>query len=217
MNKKHFFFWLAMFAVTITLFLACEKVIDISLNKNELTLVSGETETLIATIYPNDATNKKVKWTSSNPAVATVNDNGLVTAIASGKATITATTQNGKKTATCSATVDYRAKWVGKYKCEKIKTNPGLPTLIATPILTVALDGDSLVWFLEEENSSHCINLRAKVDSDGGFTSDYQSFQYPAIRGNFYTDSLHLYFYIGSGSWGTIYNYEGKKLKNVKQ
>ena len=69
-----------------------------------LTLEIGESETLTATILPNNATDKTVTWTSSDQAVATV-ANGKITAIGSGNATITATTSNGK-TATCIVTVN---------------------------------------------------------------------------------------------------------------
>ncbi len=62
--------------------------------------------TLTATVKPDDATNKTVTWSTSNKSVATVND-GVVTAVGAGKATITATTADGSgKTATCTVTVN---------------------------------------------------------------------------------------------------------------
>jgi uncharacterized protein YjdB len=80
-------------------------VTGVSLNKTSLTLAVGGTETLTPTIQPASATNKNVSWASNNTAVATVN-NGTVTAVAAGSATITVTTQDGGKTATCSVTVN---------------------------------------------------------------------------------------------------------------
>ena len=77
---------------------------SVSFNKTSLTLEIGESETLTATILPNNATDKTVTWTSSDQAVAMV-ANGKITAIGSGNATITATTSNGK-TATCTVTVN---------------------------------------------------------------------------------------------------------------
>ena len=88
------------------------------LNDKELLLAPNDTVTLIATVQPDDATNKTITWTSSNPAVATVTGNGLVTAIADGKTTITATAQDGGKKATCEVTVDYRSQWVGEWDFE---------------------------------------------------------------------------------------------------
>jgi|GEM_PF-1794338 len=81
-------------------------VTSVALNKTTLTMSIGDTDTLIATVNPDDADNKNVSWTSNNEAVATVDANGLVTAIANGNATITVTTEDGGKTATCTVTVE---------------------------------------------------------------------------------------------------------------
>lgn len=75
---------------------------SITLNKTQLSLVKGATETLTATVLPTTATDKAVTWKSSDTAVATVKD-GIVTAVAAGNATITA--KVGEKTATCAVTV----------------------------------------------------------------------------------------------------------------
>lgn len=75
---------------------------SITLNKTQLSLVKGATETLTATVLPTTATDKAVTWESSDTAVATV-ENGVVTAVAAGNATITA--KAGEKTATCAVTV----------------------------------------------------------------------------------------------------------------
>jgi len=66
--------------------------------------VSG-TQQLTATVAPSNATNKSVSWSSGNTGIATVNSSGLVTGIAAGSATITVTSQDGSKTATCAITV----------------------------------------------------------------------------------------------------------------
>ena len=75
---------------------------SITLNKPQLSLVKGATETLTATVLPTTATDKTVIWESSDTAVATVKD-GIVTAVAAGNATLTA--KAGEKTATCAVTV----------------------------------------------------------------------------------------------------------------
>ena len=80
-------------------------VTSVSLDKANLELTEGGTDTLTATITPNNATNKNVTWESSNTSVATVDANGLVTAVSAGTATITVTTEDGSKTATCEVTV----------------------------------------------------------------------------------------------------------------
>ena len=81
------------------------KVTGVSLNKNTTTIKVGGTETLTAMVEPANATNKAVTWSSDNISVATVDANGLVTAVAEGTATITVTTEDGRKTATCTVIV----------------------------------------------------------------------------------------------------------------
>ncbi len=80
-------------------------VTGVTLDKSTLSLTEGASESLIATINPEDATNKAISWTSDNLEVATVDVSGMVTAIAEGTATITVTTDDGAKTATCVVTV----------------------------------------------------------------------------------------------------------------
>ncbi len=75
----------------------------ISLNKSELNLEIGETETLVATVSPSNVTNGNVTWSSSNSSIATVNQNGLVTAKAVGTATISANTTDGTNLSTTCA------------------------------------------------------------------------------------------------------------------
>lgn len=81
-------------------------VTGVTLNKTSLTLTKGSNETLVATVAPGDASNKNVTWKSSNTNVATVDDNGKVTALIVGTATITVTTDEGNKTASCTVTVN---------------------------------------------------------------------------------------------------------------
>ena len=77
-------------------------VTSVSLNTTLDTLIIGASDTLIPTINPINPTNKAVLWTSSNPEIATVDNTGKVTAVSAGIATITVTTVDGNKTATCS-------------------------------------------------------------------------------------------------------------------
>ena len=79
-------------------------VTDVSLDEDTLSLYTGDTASLTATVEPSNATNQKVTWSSDNADVATV-DNGTVTAVGAGEATITVTTEDGSKTATCQVTV----------------------------------------------------------------------------------------------------------------
>ncbi len=87
------------------------KVTDVSLNKTSLTLTDGGSETLTAIITPSNATNKNVTWSSEDTDVISVavdqtdNTKATVKALKEGSATITATTADGNKTATCTVTV----------------------------------------------------------------------------------------------------------------
>ena len=82
---------------------AAVAVTGVSLDKDTLELTAGgDTATLTATVAPDDATDKTVTWESSDTSVATVAD-GVVTPVAKGTATITATA--GDKSATCTVTV----------------------------------------------------------------------------------------------------------------
>ena len=78
-------------------------VTSVTLNKTSLALTEQETFQLSATVSPDNATDKTVTWSTANAAIATVSENGLVTAVAEGSATITA--KAGDKTATCAVTV----------------------------------------------------------------------------------------------------------------
>ncbi len=82
------------------------KVTGVSLDKTALTLTEGETATLTATVTPADADDKSLVWSTSNAAVATVSENGIVTAVAAGTAIITVTTTDGGFSATCEVTVN---------------------------------------------------------------------------------------------------------------
>lgn len=80
-------------------------VTGVSLDKHTLSIKAGENQTLIATVSPDNATDKSLVWTSSNEAVATVDENGVVTGIKEGTATITVTTADGNFSDSCEVTV----------------------------------------------------------------------------------------------------------------
>ena len=84
-------------------------VTEVTLDKTELTLTEGETETLTATVKPDNADNKKVTWSSDKTEIATVDGAGKVTAVKAGEAVVTVTTEDGGKTATCKVTVKAKA------------------------------------------------------------------------------------------------------------
>lgn len=92
-------------SVTVTYKIASVSVTGVSLSKSVLSLAVGESETLVATVAPERATDRSVTWESSNKNVATVNQNGTVKAVAAGSALIGVRTNDGGFTARCNLTV----------------------------------------------------------------------------------------------------------------
>jgi hypothetical protein len=79
---------------------------SVELTPNKAAMYINITLKLVATITPSNATNKKLTWSSSDPSIATVDANGLVTAISIGTAIITATSEDGGKTSTAEITIN---------------------------------------------------------------------------------------------------------------
>ena len=94
---KDFFFMEEMEAVLVA---------EIKLSQTEATLAPNDTVRLTAQILPANATDPTVVWSSSDESIATVDETGLVTALAEGTATITAKSQDGNAEATCTITVE---------------------------------------------------------------------------------------------------------------
>lgn len=80
-------------------------VTSVTINPATVSLTAGSTQAMTAVINPTTATNKNVTWTTSNGAVATIDNNGTLTAVGEGTATITVVTADGNKTATSTVTV----------------------------------------------------------------------------------------------------------------
>ena len=87
-----------------------QPVTSISLNRSSLTMEATDTFQLQASVYPSNAADQRVQWTSSDPTVASVDENGLVTALKKGTATVTAAALDGSGvTRTCQVTVSNTA------------------------------------------------------------------------------------------------------------
>lgn len=80
-------------------------VTGVALNPSTAQVEAGQSVQITANVAPSNATNKQVTWTTANSAIASVSQNGLVTGIAPGTTTVTATTADGNKTATATITV----------------------------------------------------------------------------------------------------------------
>ena len=148
---------------------ACDVTVDlpvlatnVALNKTSLTLTSArDSAILIATVYPDNATDKTVTWTSSNTDVATVNSSGVVCAVDNGTAIITATTVDGsKKVATCFVTVGIKVNSIilNKNTMTLSNFNPA-DTLMVTVLPNNALN-KAITWTSSNTDV-------ATVNSDG--------------------------------------------------
>ena len=131
---------------------------SISLSEETVSVRIGESKQLTAEVKPDNTTIKSVTWTSSDSEVATVDENGLVTAVASGSAVITATTENGLQ-ATCSVLVPVEAESVSLDKTEATVSVGRTLQLKVTVSPETATD-KSVTWKSSNEKI-------ATVDKDG--------------------------------------------------
>ncbi|UZW15011.1 Ig-like domain-containing protein [Clostridium pasteurianum] len=148
--------------VTVT---SAVKVKSVTLNKTTSTLNVGGYDWLSAIVSPNNATNQSVIWSTSNPNVATVSSGGYINAMGTGKATITATTEDGKKTATCVITVNPPVKVTSvSFYIPSATLNIGMTSWLNAQVYPVNAANKNLTW--STSNSKI-----ATVDSSGYVTA----------------------------------------------
>ena len=137
---------------------------SVELNQTTLELIAGKEATLTATVKPDDATNKTVTWSSNNETVATVDNNGKVTAKAAGEAIITA--KVGDKQATCNVKVT-----AADVAVESVTLNQSSLELVAgkeaTLTATVKPDNATNRTVAWESNATNV----ATVDNNGKVTA----------------------------------------------
>jgi uncharacterized protein YjdB len=159
-------------------------VAAISLDKATDTVTVGSVDKLNATIVPADATNKSLFWSTNNASIATVSSNGLVTGVAAGSTTITVTTVDGGKTATCAVTVvDMAVSGVSLSKSVSTIYVGGTDQLIATIAPTNATNL-AVIWHTSDASvatvSTHGLVAGVSMGTakitvttvDGGYTAD---------------------------------------------
>ena len=81
------------------------RVTKVSVSPITASVYEGETFQLTAAVFPSDATDQQVTWSTNDGKIALVDENGLVTAVSEGKVSITATSRDGGLTAHCRITV----------------------------------------------------------------------------------------------------------------
>ncbi len=165
-------------------------VTGITLNRNTLTLTAGgASETLEAIIAPTNATDKRVAWSSSNESAAVV-DNGVVTSVGAGVATITATTADGGKTANCIVTVineeEADIEYLPNFMAGLTVNNNSL-NIITGGLLTAPIDVNKLVYTTSENGeyshrlSGNYTKVNNQLPAEQGQYSYYQYDVYTSV------------------------------------
>ena len=149
-------------------------VTGIKVSPDTLTLTKkDETAQLTAEVTPSYADNKRVTWQSSDEKVATVDENGKVTAVGNGTATITATSVSGSYTATVSVTVKIPVE-IQKLTIEAEKetlTKIGESTELKVKIEPENADLQKLIWKSHNEKIA-IVNENGKVTAVGNGTAE---------------------------------------------
>lgn len=137
---------------------------SVKISSNTLHLVEGQKILLKATVLPENASDKSVAWESSNKSAASVDNNGNVTAVKAGKATITVTTHDGGKKAVCTITVNPNVVHV-----QKVSINPHHKTLYKGKSLKLSVSvlpsnaANKKVTWKSSNTSVAAINQNGKV------------------------------------------------------
>ena len=175
-------------------------VTGITLDQEAIQLKAGKTKQLTATVTPDNATDKTVAWSSSDESVATVSEDGTVTAVAEGTATITATANGGDNiTATCVVTVpaplvatgcyekvttapsDWSGEYLIVYEEGSVAFNGGLSTLDAVGNTIEVVMNDNKIDATEETDAAA---FTIAKNADGAYTIKSASGKYIGVSSN---------------------------------
>ena len=127
-------------------------VTSISVSETEANIEAGKTLELTVTIAPDDARNKTVTWSSSDETVATVSQEGTVTAVKAGEATITATTNDGTElTASCTITVTPKLATSIKLDKERLEMEAGATETLKATVLPEDAGDRTVTWSSSDE------------------------------------------------------------------
>ena len=204
------------------------KVNGIALNKTAGRIILGQTTQLVAQVRPSNAEDTSVTWSSSDPSVAAVDENGLVSGLSLGTATITVTSNETGVTANCViAVVDASAPQnmaytVSANKDALIAFNPALPAQTATVVCTLSggssiaamTYGDNCLYYILLENYVNYLyrfDFTTKQSTLMGaiyLFSDATGLAYDKANNIFYaTAGFYLFQFDGSALDPTNFNY----------
>lgn len=138
-------------------------VTGVTLDKTTAALYVSESVLLKATLNPENAYERGMTWTSSDTSVASVDEVGLVTANKKGTATITVTTVDGSKTATCTVTVNEKAVSGVSLDAESIELKLGKKKVLTCTVAPIDAQNKNVVWSSDNE--------KVATVSDGGLVT----------------------------------------------
>ncbi len=122
-----------------------QPVTGVRINASSVTMAAGKSKTLVANVFPTNATNKKVNWSTSDKTIATVNSKGVVTALKAGSVTITATTVDGGFTSTCNFTIYVPVTGV-KISATSVALPKGETRLLTASVLPKNATNQGITW-----------------------------------------------------------------------
>ena len=168
LTMKQFVYFSVLVSIMLVSFGSCSKdddsvsVESVTLNKSILNLIEDESETLFATVAPSNSDNKACLWDSSDPYTATVSESGKVTAVRKGEATITVTTVDGGKKASCRVVVE--AKYIAVNEIRLSETSAILHVGESHKLTAILLPEDATNKSITWKSADDTV---ASVDSQG--------------------------------------------------
>ncbi len=147
------------------------RVESVNLDRKDLALMVGESATLTATVFPSNATDKNVRWTSTNTSVVSAMD-GKVTALKVGSATVTVTTQDGGRTASCRVTVKSKAVSVESVRLDKkdLTLTVGKSEVLTAMVSPSNATNRTVRWSSSDETVASAVNGRVMAFKPGSTT-----------------------------------------------
>lgn len=157
-------------------------VVGVTLNKETLKIDVEDTETLIAIIDPFGADDQTVTWKSDDETVATVDEDGVVTGISEGEATITVTTTDGEETAKCVVTVVISVTGITLDEETLALTASGATGTLVATVAPATATVDTVTWSTSDKTVATVVDgvvtpltagetIITATTTDGGFTA----------------------------------------------
>ena len=169
-------------------------VTGLSIDASGLNMLKGDNRTILATITPSNASEKTIEWTSSDTSIAIVSENGVVTAVGSGEAVITAVTRDGSYQKQCKVTVVQPVTGIS-LTLDNLKLAVGKSKTLKANIEPADATNKKLQWESSDESVAVVTSsgvVRAKgpgnatilvTTADGGYSASCNISVYTAVTG----------------------------------